>query len=166
MTDPAPLIFADFNRRTMDDHGDRIRLGKAGSQQVEKYSSLGWLVPGREVFIHDGELRVRAILEFDETTGFWYARPDWSTRRDLMTPAEALEEYRGASPGVRLAILNLELEPMLRAISGGSDLLKRISEETFPREKEPAILENLIVTCQTALQVLLTLTEDEDALRP
>jgi hypothetical protein len=41
---------------------------------------------GMRVLLSDDTVEVEATLEFDEDHGVWWARPDWSTRRDLPYP--------------------------------------------------------------------------------
>lgn len=69
-------ILADFNSMTSD--GRRIFIGNNRSQELS---------PGDRVLIHEpDDFEVEADIELDVDENdreWWYAVPDWSTRRDL-----------------------------------------------------------------------------------
>jgi len=116
-------LFADFNSVTRDGIGDRVLIGKRGSWQIERYRPLNWLVPGTSVKLSDGELEVTAVLEFDATTDYWYGRPDWSTRRDLNSPADGMEHLRQFPAHHRLIIIRNELSLRIHSLQAGIRLL-------------------------------------------
>jgi hypothetical protein len=67
-------IYVDFNTM-MQDQQERVRIHQRRVQPCFRI--------GMHVIIHDETLEVDALLEFDETRRIWWARPDWSTSRDL-----------------------------------------------------------------------------------
>lgn len=126
-------MYADFNRITKDESGERIPIGRDGSWQIERYRPLGWLEPSKVVILHDGEIQVKATLEFDESQGWWFGRPNWDTRCDMEGVADGLAEYSKLPADQRLAILRVEIDLPINTILGGLSLLKRIvnqKEET------------------------------------
>ena len=116
-------LFADFNNVIRDGLGDRVLIGKQGSWQVECYRPLNWLVPGTSVKLSDGELEVSAVLGFDASTDYWYGRPDWSTRRDLNSPADGMEHLREFPANHRLIIIRNELSLRIQLLQSGIRLL-------------------------------------------
>lgn len=71
------VIFADFNARTSD---DRVRLDTVGSRA----SLIDHEVrPGDWVWLSDGEVRVRALVEHED--GKLFARVAWETTRKVAT---------------------------------------------------------------------------------
>ena len=74
----------DFN--TMMQHEDeRVIIGKEGLPQHDQ-ELLKLLRPGIRVVLHDSELEVEAIAEYDAAYKGWLGKPDWSTCRDLPAP--------------------------------------------------------------------------------
>ena len=150
-------MHADFNRITKDENGDKIPIGRDGAWQIERYRPLGWLEPGKVVILHDGEILVKANLEFDESQGWWYGRPNWDTRRDMQAVADGLEEYRNLPADQRLAILSIELDSPIKAISGGLSLLKQILENGKDGIEELdviLILDRIIKSTEAVQQIL------------
>lgn len=69
-------IYADFNARTPD---GRVRLSTTGSRASLSTSSVG---PGCWVWLSDGEVRIRALIE--EFRGELLARVAWNTSEDVV----------------------------------------------------------------------------------
>ena len=105
-----------FNRILTDDKGQKVFIGEEGLPHIRKFPFKERIVEGAPIIICDGELQAEANLEFDQESRSWYARIDWSTRRDLISPADGLEDYQNASPDERLAILKYESEIFLDII--------------------------------------------------
>jgi len=130
-------IFVDFNRTTSDEQGDRVFVGKEGTWQVESFPFKPHLAPGKTIYLFDGELQVKAIVEFDAVNRSWYARPDWSTRRDLESRADGLQHYADMPAEDRLVALRYETGVLLKVIQGYADLFARIgrdSPESLPKD--------------------------------
>jgi hypothetical protein len=71
-------VFVDYNTYYTVDGKDRIPL------EHEDEEIISQLVHHMPIIVYDWDnLEFDAITEFDETYQFWYAIPDWSTRRDL-----------------------------------------------------------------------------------
>jgi hypothetical protein len=70
-------IYVDFNTMMQDlwSEEPRVRLPDTYLERP--------LGSGVEVILYDEEMEVHAILEPDPNGRDWWARPDWSTRRDL-----------------------------------------------------------------------------------
>jgi hypothetical protein len=127
-------LFADFNSMTHDDLGERVLVGKQGSWQIEQYRPLNWLIPGATVKLSDGELEVSAVLEFDEATQCWFGRPDWATRRDLISAADGMEHLRQFSAEHRLIILKNELGLRIQLLHAGIELLTAAIANPSPEQ--------------------------------
>ena len=81
-----PRISVDFNTMMMDEE-DRVYIGREGSNQ-DNQALLKSLCPGSLVILYDEEMEVEAIVdivEFSADHKAWMGRPNWSTRRDLLT---------------------------------------------------------------------------------
>lgn len=70
-------IYVDFNTMGQDlwSKEPRVRIPRVAARPLTD--------DGLRVIIFDDELEVEARLEFDPERKVWWARPDWSTRRDL-----------------------------------------------------------------------------------
>ena len=73
----AIRISVDFNT-AMADPEERVYI----NTNVDGYL-LECLRPGLPIVRYDETLEVEATVEFDEQRGKWWARPEWSTSRDL-----------------------------------------------------------------------------------
>lgn len=71
-------IHVDFNTMAMDPE-ERIYLNTAAYDDLP-----GFLRPGLPVVLYDEDMEVEAKAEFDRADDAWWARPDWSTRRELL----------------------------------------------------------------------------------
>ncbi len=70
-------IYVDFNTM-MTDKGERVLI----NTHVHK-DLLSCLRAGVPPILHDETLEVMAVVDYDADEGRWWARPDWSTSRDL-----------------------------------------------------------------------------------
>ena len=93
--DRMPVIYADFNARTED---DRVRLTTVGSRRSLAKTPVA---PGESVWLFDGEMKVRAVVE-TSATGKLLARVDWSTAVDV--------EWAGREKEL-VALIDKELAP-------------------------------------------------------
>jgi hypothetical protein len=74
-----PRLFVDYNEYDTVDGKDRVPIHEKRQEELVRQ-----LVPNMSIIIYDWDnLEFDAIVEFDESYQFWYAVPDWSTRRDL-----------------------------------------------------------------------------------
>ncbi len=73
-------IYVDFNTMNQDLWSEERRVAIYEDDLKPHFR------PGMHVILYDSTLEVAAILELDEQTGHWWARPDWSTIRDLPYP--------------------------------------------------------------------------------
>lgn len=135
-------IFADFNRKTRDDKGDRIYIAKEGTRQLKEFSLIKELEHGSHIYLFDGEMIVEAIAEFDDLNRTWYGRPNWSTLRELSSRADGINEYRNATAEQRLAILHYEVGNILGGIQGCIEILE--NKDLIKDEKIPGIYGKLV----------------------
>jgi hypothetical protein len=71
-------VYVDYNTIRDDDRG-RVHINTTVYKEL-----LNQLIDGMALTLYDDEsMEVEAIAEFDEARQWWYAIPDWSTRRDL-----------------------------------------------------------------------------------
>ncbi len=70
--------YVDFNTM-MTDEEERVYINTGINEDLESC-----LRPGLPIVLHDEEMEVEAVVEFDEEHKLWLARPNWSTRRDLL----------------------------------------------------------------------------------
>jgi hypothetical protein len=140
-----PRFVVDFNRSQQDSKGQKIPIGLEGSHRIERYRPLGWLRPGSTVRLHDGEIEVGALLEYDESNSWWFGRPNWPTRRDLKSPGDGLEEFASLPAGDRLVLLGIETGPLLEAILGATELLQALEgrREVGSEDRGRRIVEDL-----------------------
>ncbi|MBI3979467.1 MAG: hypothetical protein HY331_14895 [Chloroflexi bacterium] len=70
-------VYVDFNTMNQDlwSKDRRVLIGRDGARPRSH--------EGVRVLIGDEDLEVKATLEFDSQHDAWWARPDWSTRRDV-----------------------------------------------------------------------------------
>jgi hypothetical protein len=74
-----PRLSVDYNEYYTVDGKDRVPIHKQGQEEL-----VSQFIHHMPIVIYDWEnLEFDAIVEFDESYQFWYAVPDWSTRRDL-----------------------------------------------------------------------------------
>lgn|GEM_PF-1506719 len=73
-------IYVDFNTLNQDFWSDERRV------RINSRAERPNLRDGQRVVVYDEEFEVEATLEYDSKHGVWWARPDWSTRRDLPDP--------------------------------------------------------------------------------
>ena len=71
-------LFVDFNTMNQDTWSEKPRV-LIGRDEVPAFVTEGLLV-----IIGDENLEVEATLEYDQEHKVWWARPDWSTRKDLV----------------------------------------------------------------------------------
>ncbi len=76
----AAHIYVDFNTMMMDPE-ERVYIGKEGSAQDDQ-DMLSVLRSGMPVVLYDGEMQVKAAIEYDGERKIWFGKPDWATRRD------------------------------------------------------------------------------------
>jgi hypothetical protein len=150
-------IFADFNRITKDEKGDRIYIGKERSRQLEMIPFITGLKEGYQIYLYDGEIIVETIVEFDNENQAWYGRPDWSTFRELSSRADGIDEYKNALPEQRLAILRYETINILSGIQGCVEILE--NREQIITGKHPEIYERLISDLSGFLKDLMIIIE-------
>ncbi|HKP54659.1 MAG TPA: hypothetical protein VJ183_18635 [Chloroflexia bacterium] len=77
-------IFVDFNTMGRNQEG-RVLININAEQNMNKTFQ-----PGMRVLLFEGEtdvLEVEGVLELDAQYNCWWARPDWSTRRDYSVEA-------------------------------------------------------------------------------
>jgi hypothetical protein len=149
---------------TVDHEGEKIFVGQEGIWPIERYRSMNWLVRGAKVRLHDGEIQVDAVLEFDESTKNWYGRPIWPTQRELSSKADGLEDYRHADPGLRLAILRVEAEFCLKTIGGSMELLRQLDlgvVQSLPDYFNERMIRNLLVAVDDLKEIVDVLTNPD-----
>jgi hypothetical protein len=66
-------IYVDFNTMMMMDDEDRVSIHPSMVRPAFR--------PGLHLVLYDQELEVEAELDQESGSGWWLARPDWSTRR-------------------------------------------------------------------------------------
>jgi hypothetical protein len=74
-------LYVDFNTMAID-HKERVYINPHTQPVL-----MPELHPGLVVTLHDEEMEVEAVVEFDEQDRVWLGRPHWSTRRDLSLPS-------------------------------------------------------------------------------
>jgi hypothetical protein len=67
-------VYVDFNTMMMDEQ-ERVSIHPSTVRPSFR--------PGLRLVLYDEELEVEAEVEGEIGNGWWLARPDWSTRRDL-----------------------------------------------------------------------------------
>jgi hypothetical protein len=70
-------IYVDFNTLNRDIWSDEPRV------RIKGHAARPDLRDGQRVVVCDDEFEVEAVLEYDSEHDVWWARPDWSTRRDF-----------------------------------------------------------------------------------
>lgn len=73
-------IYVDFNTMMQDIWSDEPRV------RINGHAERPDLRNRQRVVVYDEEFEVEAVLEYDTQHDVWWARPDWSTRRDLIDP--------------------------------------------------------------------------------
>ncbi|MDH5647341.1 MAG: hypothetical protein OEZ01_15130 [Candidatus Heimdallarchaeota archaeon] len=154
-------IFNDLNSITKDDMGDKIHLYPEGSRQLSEFPFSDQWKPGTKIIIWEGSFQVEGELEFDEGTRMWFARPDWSTQRDLTSAVEGIEDYIDADPVDKLAILKYETGLQfinLRAVIEGLKMAN-ISLNIGGREMGNNLVEDLTIAAHNIQEIIHKLTE-------
>ena len=113
------VIYVDFNTMTM--HPDEkvyIPTHMDALQAVR-------LRPGMRVVLHDEELEVAAIVDWDPEDASWWGLPDWSTSRDLPIKRVRADHPRSVPP-------RDEAEPDTESTTLASDSPSELSNHVSP----------------------------------
>ena len=73
-------MIADFNTLQVDP--EKLLLGTIGTPNGDRLCNYQ---SGDKVILDGGDLQVEATLLFDEIQQAWFAVPDWSTRKDIVS---------------------------------------------------------------------------------